>query len=68
MQQDGTYERFFNKIVGVAWLEDGVTIKCMPLLNMLALCREVPGVVISIFDCNNHMTKGGKDAKYILHT
>ena len=51
---------------GIAWLGDGATIKHMPLLNMLALCGEEPPVVISIFDCSDHMSEGGKkDAQYI---
>ncbi len=37
----------------------------MPLLNLLALCREEPPVVISIFDCCDHMSEGGKDKEYI---
>ena len=45
---------------GVAWLGDGATIKRMPLLNMLALCGEEPPVVISIFDCSDHMSEGGE--------
>ncbi len=44
---------------GVAWLGDGVTIKRMPLLNMLALCREEPPDMISIFKSSNHMLEGG---------
>ncbi len=45
---------------GVAWLGDRATIKHMPFLNMLALCREEPPVVISIFDCSDHMISRGK--------
>ncbi len=38
----------------------------MPLLNMLVLFREEPLVVISIFDCSDHMSeKGENDAEYI---
>ncbi len=69
---ENTYDR--NKMAimkdavtfGIAWLGDGATIKRMPLLNMLALCGEEPPVVISIFDCSEHMSEGGKkDAQYI---
>ena len=45
---------------GIAWLGDRATIKHMPLLNMLALCGEEPPVVISIFDCSDHMSEGGE--------
>ncbi len=63
---ENTYKR--NKMAlmkdartfGVAWLGDGATIKRMPLLNMLALCGEEPPVVISIFDCSDHMSERGK--------
>ncbi len=48
------------KTFWVAWFGDGATIKCMPLLNLLALCGEEPPVLISIFDCSDHMSEGGK--------
>ncbi len=51
---------------GVAWLGDEAMIKRRPLLNMLAFCGEGPPVVISIFDCSDHMSEGGeKDVEYI---
>ncbi len=54
------------KTFGVAWFGDSATIKCMHLLNILALCGEDPPILIYIFDCSNHMSKGGKkDAMYI---
>ncbi len=45
---------------GVAWRGDEATMKSMPLSNMLALCEEEPPVVISIFDCSDHMSEGGE--------
>ena len=39
---------------------NGATIKCMPHLNMLALCGVVPPILISIFDCSDHMSEGEK--------
>ncbi len=38
----------------------------MPLLNILAMCGNVPPTTIAINDCTSHMQMGGKkDASYI---
>ncbi len=38
----------------------------MPLLNMMIMCGDVNPVVVSICNCTNHMSEGGKkDATYI---
>ena len=51
---------------GLAWIGDGATVKRMPLVNILAMCGEVPPTVIAINDCTDHMAEGGKkDATYI---
>lgn len=45
---------------------DGATIKRMALVNVLAMCADVPLIVISINECTGHMSRGGrKDATYI---
>ncbi len=38
----------------------------MPLLNMMAMCGDATLVVVTICDCTDHMSEGGKkDATYI---
>ncbi len=38
----------------------------MPLLNMMVMCCDANPVVVSICDCTDHMSEGGKkDATYI---
>ncbi len=37
----------------------------MSLLKMLVFWRGEPLVVISIFDCSDHLSEGGKDTQYI---
>ncbi len=32
----------------------------MPLLNMIAMCGDTNPVVVSICDCTDHMSEGGK--------
>ncbi len=56
----------YAEIFGVAWLGHGVTTKHMPLLNLLALCRKEPQVLISIFDYSDHMLEGGKGMLSLL--
>ncbi len=51
---------------GFGLLGGGATICCMPLLNMMVMCGDAKAVVVSICDCTNHMSDGGKkDAMYI---
>ena len=51
---------------GLGWLGDGATIRRMPLLNMMVMCGDANPVVVSICDCTDHMSEGGKkDATYI---
>ncbi len=45
-------------LFGLSWIGDGATIKRMPLLNILAMCRSKPPAVISILDCTGHMVGG----------
>ncbi len=55
-----------GSIFRFGWLGDGATIQCMPQLNMLVMFGDVNPVVVSICDCINHMSEGGKkDATYI---
>ncbi len=38
----------------------------MPWLNMMVMCGDANHVVVSICDCTNHMSEGGKkDVTYI---
>ena len=51
---------------GLVFLDDGATIKRMPLINCMAMCGDTPPTVLSINDCTEHLAKGGKkDAPYI---
>ena len=53
-------------VFGLAFLGDGATIKRMPLINILGMCAGTPPITISIQDCTDHMSDGGKkDATYI---
>ena len=53
-------------VFGLAFLGDGATIKRMPLINILGMCAGTPPITISIQDCTDHMSEGGKkDATYI---
>ncbi len=45
---------------GFGWLGDGATSWRMPLLNMMVMCGDVNPVVVSICDCTNHISAGGK--------
>ncbi len=50
---------------GLGWIGDRATIKQMPLMNMLVLCRGEAPVVVSVCDCTDHMIdRKKKDAKY----
>lgn len=56
-----------QKTFGLAWLWGCGMIKQMSLLDMLALCGEEPSVLISIFYCSDHISKGRiKDETYIV--
>ncbi len=47
-------------LFSLSWLGDGVTIKKMPLINMLVMGGDKPQAVISICDCTDHMVDGEK--------
>lgn len=54
------------KVFGITWMGDGATIKRMALVNVLAMCADVPPIMISIKECTGHMSRDGKkDAVYI---
>ncbi len=51
---------------GLSWLSDGETISRMPLINILAMCRNIPPTCAVIHDCSDHIGEGGKkDASFI---
>ncbi len=47
-------------VFGLSWLGNGATIKQTSLMNMLVMCGNSPQTVMSIFDCTEHMSTGGK--------
>ena len=47
-------------VFGLAFLGDGATIKRMPLMNILAMCGDVPPITISVQECTDHMQDDGK--------
>ncbi len=47
-------------LFSLSWLGDGVTIKKMPLINMLVMGGDKPQAVISICDCTDHKVDGEK--------
>ena len=54
------------KIVGVTVFGNGLTIKTVPLVNVLAACVNNPFLLLEIADCKAHLAKGGgEDANYI---
>ncbi len=52
-------------VFGLSWLGDGTTIKRTPLLNMLVMCGNSPPTVMSIFNCTEHMSTGGKMTQHL---
>ena len=53
-------------IFGLSWMSEGATIFCMPLVNNIVMCADVPPKVVDIHDCTYHMAVGGKkDAEYL---
>ena len=47
-------------------MSDGATISCMPLVNNIVICADVPPTVVDIHDCTDYITVGGKkDAEYL---
>ncbi len=58
-----------DPMFGMGWLGDGTTIQHTPLLNMMVMCGDVNPVFVSICDCTDHTSEGGKkDATYIAET
>ncbi len=64
MNYNNTYKKVYMLVeallFGLSWIGDGVTIKWMPLVNMLAMCGKAAPVVVWICDCTSHMGDGGK--------
>ena len=51
---------------GLCWINDGATVKRMPLQNVLCLAPNIPPTVVPIIDCFDHLKEGRKkDAVYI---
>ena len=54
------------KVFGMAFMGDGATIHCMPLMYILAMSGVTLPITILIKDCSKHMAEGEKkDALYI---
>ena len=52
---------------GLLWLSDGATIARMPLINILAMCSNIPPACADIHDCSDHTGEGGKeDASFLV--
>ena len=50
----------------MAFMGNGATIHCMPLMNILAMSGVTLPITVLIQDCSKHMLEGGKkDALYI---
>ncbi len=47
-------------VFGIYWLNNGTTIKQTPLLNIKKMCGIFPPNAMSIFDCMDHISAGGK--------
>ena len=41
-------------------MSDGATISCMPLVNNIVICADVPPTVVDIHNCTDHIAVGGK--------
>ena len=47
-------------------MSDGAKISCMPLVNNIVICADVPPTVVDIHDCTDYIVVGGKkDAEYL---
>ena len=47
-------------------MEDGATIRKMPLFNVLASTHGTPPVVLAVHNCSKHLAQGGKkDAEHV---
>lgn len=44
-------------------LSDGATIARMPLINIFAMCSNIPPTCAAIHDCSDHIEEG--DNKYV---
>ena len=47
-------------IFGLSWMSDGATASCMPLVNNLVMCADVPPTVVDIHDFTDNMYTGDK--------
>ena len=74
-----TYEQKIQKYIrtiqsdmeAFGWLlyGDGVTVRKMPLMNLLASVPEETSACLEIVDCTGHLNSGGKkDAEYLSRT
>ena len=54
---------------GLSWLCDGATILRMSLINILAMCSNIPPTCAAIHDCSDYIGEGGKkDASFLQHS
>ena len=49
-----------SEIFGLLFLGDGATISRVPLLNILVSGKNLPGVVLELFDCQGQLADGRK--------
>ena len=50
----------YSNVFGLSWISDGATISCMPLVNNLVVCADVPPTVVDIHDCADYIAVGDK--------
>ncbi len=56
-----------TNLFGLSWNGDDATIKRMPLINMLTVCKSKLSATIAILECIGHILNSGKnDAEFIL--
>jgi hypothetical protein len=57
------------KKVGLVFYSNGATIKTLPQINILAASPNVPGCMLDVIICPNHMAVGDmKDSNYISNS
>ena len=68
LYMEGTKEMLLSDVdvFGLSFYGDGATVRCMPLLNIMASGAYVHTAVLEIINATSHMEIGGKkDARYI---
>ncbi len=55
------------EVFGLGWIGNKISVKQMPLLNIIFFCGNSPSTVVSIVDCTSHMSDGeNNDAIYFM--